>query len=159
MTRRYRERRRQPDFSNELSARSGHTLFPPSGRLIVTGADQVLVDLALDATPGHPPVASIAGPTLAPKELAGRKMIALFNRAAARDFADVYALSRTFDQQSLLSPAAESDPGFQPTIFAQMMNHLPRYSDADLSLGDADVPALRTFYDDWKRDLGSAGSN
>jgi len=52
-------------------------------RLQITGADELLVDIALDATPGHPPVASIAGPTLDPRELAGRKMIALFDRAAA----------------------------------------------------------------------------
>jgi hypothetical protein len=32
-----------------------------------------------------------AGPTLAPEELAGHKLLALFDRAAARDFADIYA--------------------------------------------------------------------
>jgi hypothetical protein len=52
---------------------------PTFCRLQITGSDELLVDIALDATPGHPPVASIAGPTLDPSELAGRKVIALFD--------------------------------------------------------------------------------
>jgi hypothetical protein len=37
---------------------------PAFSRLQINGIDELLVDIALDATPGHPPVASIAGPTL-----------------------------------------------------------------------------------------------
>lgn len=52
-------------------------------RLLVHGPEDLLVDLALDSAPGRPAGASIAGPTFAPDELAGRKVIALFDRAAA----------------------------------------------------------------------------
>jgi len=62
-------------------------------RLLVRGSEDLLVDLALDSAPGRAASASIAGPTFAPAELAGRTVIALFDRAAARDFVDVYALS------------------------------------------------------------------
>jgi hypothetical protein len=65
-------------------------------RLLVHGPEELLVDLALDSVPGRPASASIAGPTFAPDELAGGKVIALFDRAAARDFVDVYALNRRF---------------------------------------------------------------
>lgn len=61
-------------------------------RLIIHGADDLLVDLALDSPPQHPATASLIGPTFAPEELAGRKVVALFDRAEARDFADVLEL-------------------------------------------------------------------
>jgi hypothetical protein len=61
-------------------------------RLLVRGQeDELLVDLALESKPGMPATASVAGPTFAPEELAGRKLIPLFDRAAARDFVDVYS--------------------------------------------------------------------
>ena len=46
-------------------------------RLIVHGNDDLLVDLALDSPPEHPATASLIGPTFAPQELAGRKIVAL----------------------------------------------------------------------------------
>ncbi|MHA6797580.1 hypothetical protein ACVGVM_29340 (plasmid) [Pseudonocardia bannensis] len=61
-------------------------------RLVVSGDDDLSVDLALDSPPTLPPTASIAGPTFGLGELAARKVIALFDRAEARDVADVYAL-------------------------------------------------------------------
>lgn len=122
-------------------------------RLLITGPEQLLVDLALDSTPGHPAAASIAGPTLAPEELAGRKMIALFDRAAARDFLDVYALSHHYDKAALLDLAAEIDAGFDQKIFATMLHHLDRYSDADLALGKTGISVLRAFFASWASEL------
>jgi len=89
---------------------------PTFSRIQITGADELLVDIALDATPGHSPVASIAGPTLDPSELAGRKVIALFDRAAARDFVDVFMLSSSFGRDELLSLAAEVNASFDPQV-------------------------------------------
>jgi hypothetical protein len=64
-------------------------------RMVVRSADAgVLIDLAVNAPPDLPPSATPAGPTLAPEELAGHKLLALFDRAAARDFADVYVLAQ-----------------------------------------------------------------
>src|SRR5580692_7211693 len=63
-------------------------------RIVLRSADAgVLVDLAVNAPPDLPASATPAGPTLAPEELAGHKLLALFDRAAARDFADVYVLA------------------------------------------------------------------
>ena len=53
-----------------------------------------MTDLAVDTPPDFPASITAAGPTLAPEELAGRKLLALFDRAAARDFADVRLLAR-----------------------------------------------------------------
>ena len=59
-------------------------------RLVIrSGAAEVVTDLAVDTPPDFPASSTAAGPTLAPEELAGRKLLALFDRAAARDFADV----------------------------------------------------------------------
>ena len=45
-------------------------------RLMIAGADNLLVDLALDSPPNLPPAASLAGPTFGLEELAGRKLLA-----------------------------------------------------------------------------------
>ena len=69
-------------------------------RLLIHGQEEdLVVDLALESKPGMPARASVAGPTFAPEELAGRKLVALFDRAAARDFVDVYSLARLFGIQ------------------------------------------------------------
>lgn len=126
---------------------------PTFCRLQITGADELLVDIALDAPPGRPPVASIAGPTLDPSELAGRKVIALFDRAAARDFVDVFVLSSSFGKIELLRLAAEVDAGFDPHVFADMFDMLVRYTDRDLSLGNVDPAAVRKFFADWADEI------
>ncbi len=76
-------------------------------RMVIRRADdRVLVDLAVNAPPDLPASASSAGPTLAPEELAGNKLLALFDRAAARDFADVYVLAHHFGKDVLLARSA-----------------------------------------------------
>ncbi|MGH3260694.1 MAG: nucleotidyl transferase AbiEii/AbiGii toxin family protein, partial [Trebonia sp.] len=95
-------------------------------RLLVHGPQDLLVDLALDSTPGLPATASLAGPTFAPQELAGRKVVALFDRAEARDFADVYVLSHRYDKETLLARAAEVDIGFDLAVFASMLDSVVR---------------------------------
>ena len=65
----------------------------------------------MDTAPDFPASSTAAGPTLAPEELAGRKLLALFDRAAARDFADVRLLARRFGKDVLLARAAQIDAG------------------------------------------------
>jgi hypothetical protein len=127
-------------------------------RLLIHGhEDDLVVDLALESRPGMPATASVAGPTFAPEELAGRKLIALFDRAAARDFVDVYSLARVFGKPTLLARAALIDLGFDTRVLAAMMDHLDAYTDGDLLLDPqvTDIPALRTFFADWAAELRS----
>lgn len=65
-------------------------------RLLVHGQEDLLIDIALDSAPGRPPVVSVLGPTFIVEELVGRKVVALVDRAAARDFVDVYMLAQRF---------------------------------------------------------------
>jgi hypothetical protein len=90
--------------------------------------DEVLVDFAVDSPPHLPPTMTVLGPTLAPRELAGRKLLALFGRAEARDFADVYVLAERFGEDGLLREARAVDPGFDEQVLAQMMKTLDRFS-------------------------------
>ena len=122
-------------------------------RLLVQGTEDLIVDIALDSSPTLPPKLSALGPTFSPGELAGRKVMALFDRAAARDFVDVYMLSSRYSTRTLLSRAQEVDAGFDRRVLADMLSLLDRYSNLDLSLGYVDVPALREFFRQWRADL------
>jgi predicted nucleotidyltransferase component of viral defense system len=122
-------------------------------RLQVTGSEDLLIDIALDSQPGQPPTTSAAGPTYALQELAARKVVALFDRYAPRDFVDVFALTRTYDKADLFEWAGDLNPGFDRRYFVEALDVLPRYTDVDLTLGDVDVVALRTFFADWANEL------
>jgi len=89
----------------------------------------VLVDLAVNAPQDLPASATPAGPTLAPEELAGHKLLALFDRAAARDFADVYVLAHRFGMDVLLARATQIDADFDAKVLAGMISTLDRSAD------------------------------
>lgn len=122
-------------------------------RLLVSADEELLIDLALDSPPALPPSPSIAGPTFALEELAGRKLLALFDRAEARDFADVYTLAQRYDTHVLLDRAAQIDPGFDPTILATMLESLNRFTDEELSDNPDQAAELRAFFERWQHEL------
>ena len=123
--------------------------------MVIRSADAgVLVDLAVNAPPDLPPSVTPAGPTLAPEELAGHKLLALFDRAAARDFADVYVLARRFGKDALITRAAQIDAGFDITVLADMMATLDRFTDSEIPVPDGSSAAeLRAFYVGWRSEL------
>jgi hypothetical protein len=120
---------------------------------IVDRDDEVLVDLAIDSPPSVPPTMTILGPTLAPLELAGRKLLALFGRAEARDFADVYVLAERFGREQLLAQAELLDAGFDRPVLAQMIGTLGRFADDEVPLPPELVGAARRFFASWIKDL------
>jgi len=123
-------------------------------RLVIrSDTAELLTDLAVDAPPGYPGSVTIAGPTFAPEELAGRKLLALFDRAAARDFVDVYLLAQRFPRDLLLARAAEIDLGFDTLVLADMIATLSRFTDAEIPLPGEPVSALRAFYKIWHSEL------
>jgi predicted nucleotidyltransferase component of viral defense system len=124
-------------------------------RMVIRGDDgEVLIDLAVNAPPDLPASATSAGPTLAPEELAGHKLLALFDRAAARDFADVYALARRFGKDVMLARAKQIDAGFDSKVLADMIATLDRFADDEIPVpGDSSAAELRAFYAAWRSDL------
>ncbi len=127
-------------------------------RLLISGEDELIIDIAIDAPPGRPPVVSIVGPVFDPEELAGRKLIALFDRAEARDFADVYALAQRFGTFLLLERAKEVDTGFNTSTLVEMLRTLSRFSDDEIPVTSTDRPALRHFFQTWADELAVAES-
>jgi Nucleotidyl transferase AbiEii toxin, Type IV TA system len=123
--------------------------------MIIRSADaEILVDLAINAPPDLPASVTSAGPTLAPEELAGHKLLALFDRAAARDFADVYVLAHRFGKDVLLARAAQIDAGFDANVLADMITTLDRFTDDEIPVPDGSSAAdLRAFYATWRLEL------
>lgn len=89
-------------------------------------------------------------------ELAGHKLLALFDRAAARDFADVYVLARRFGKNILLARATQIDAGFDTKVLADMIATLDRFTDSEIPVPDGSSAAeLRAFYAAWRSELAA----
>ena len=116
-------------------------------------ADEVLVDLAIDSPPISVPTLTVLGPTLAPDELATRKLLALFGRAEARDFADVYLLAQRFNRDEMMRMAASMDLGFNEEVLGQMLSTMVRFSDDEIPLQSSQVPEARTYFHEWASEL------
>lgn len=109
------------------------------------------VEVARDARI-RPSVLLEIGAVLHVEEIAADKMLALFGRAAARDFVDVAALRRRFSAERLLDLAAEKDPGFDRRYFAEALRSVTRLEEDDftaLGLSVSDVTALRDLAIGW----------
>jgi predicted nucleotidyltransferase component of viral defense system len=89
-------------------------------------------------------------------ELAGRKLLALFDRAEARDFVDVYVLSKKFGNQKIFDAAAQIEVSLNKEILARMMNALQRFSDDELPIDHSEVAALRKYFAEWAKELDGA---
>ncbi len=122
-------------------------------RLRLVGDDELIVDIAIDSPAERPPVVSVVGPTFDPEELAGRKLTALFDRAAARDFADVFVLAERFGTDILLERAAEVDRGFDLPILATMLRTIDRFTDDELPSTGSTTETVRAFFRQWADDL------
>lgn len=123
-------------------------------RMVVSrGDEQTLVDLAIDSPPTGRPALTALGPTMAPLELAARKLVALFGRAEARDFADVFVLAQRFGKRVLAEEAGSVDPGFDLAVLAQMMRTLDRFDDDEIPLAPEQVPLARAFFTGWAHEL------
>lgn len=91
---------------------------------------------------------------------AGHKLLALFDRAAARNFADVYVLARPFGKAVLLARAAQIDGGFDVRVLADMIATLDRFADDELPVpGGSSAAELRAFYAAWRSELAAVNRN
>jgi len=122
--------------------------------VIRSSTAEVLTDLAVNAPPDFPPSLTAVGPTLAPEELAGHKLLALYDRAVARDFVDVYLLAQRFGQDVLLARAAQIDMGLDTRVLADMIATLGRFTDDEIPVpGGLPISEVRAFYATWRSGL------
>ena len=122
-------------------------------RLVVTDDESLVVDIGIDSPAIAPVFLSEAGPTFALDELAGRKLLALFDRAEARDFADIYSLHTKFDKSTLLARASELDDGFDAAMFAMMIRTVRRFGPEDFHPGEDKFPAIVRFFSAWADEI------
>jgi hypothetical protein len=128
----------------------GHAQANPGFvRFIVSDGDErTELDLAADARlfPAEP---GRLAPTLTGEELAVDKVLAVFGRAEARDFADLMALEPRFGLDRLCELAAEKDLGFEPALFAEMVGRFDRLRRDEFDLDDAEYEQLRGAVRRW----------
>jgi hypothetical protein len=121
-------------------------------------SESLIVDLGRNSPPEEPIDSSDLGPTLSRRDLTACKTLALFGRAEARDFADVYELARRYGRDQLLALAAADDAGFDRHIFASMIASIGRLTDEDLSVSPRDADDLRAYFQDWVTEFTDKGS-
>jgi hypothetical protein len=73
-------------------------------------------------------------------------LLPLFDRAEARDFADVYVLAQRLGEDALLTEARAADRGFDEQVLAQIMRTLDRFSDDEILASAEAVSEIRLFF-------------
>ena len=141
-------------FERSVSTKSWQieriTTEPTFCRFSVAVSDEtVLVDLAIDTAAEDPPTITVLGPTMSELDVAARKVVALFDRAAARDFVDVYVLAQRFDRDELIRRAMQIDLGFDLEVFASMLGAHHRFGDDEFAFAGVEVLPMRAFFADW----------
>lgn len=129
---------------------------PTFHRLELTCHDEnVRVDIAVDSPPRRATVDGVVGPTLDPLELAGRKLLALFDRAAPRDFCDVYTLTRRFGRAAVVDMAHEIDAGFDVNYLAVALDRAKQLRDIDFPIENSEIAELRQWAAEWAQAIRS----
>ena len=114
-----------------------------------------MVDLAQDAGPLAEPTITPVGPTYPAPELAGRKVLALFDRAALRDFIDVDRVSGVYTKEQLIEIAGVIDEGFQVAVLVQMLSGLDRFTDDQIAAFGVEPGAIRNRFRHWAETLAN----
>lgn len=114
--------------------------------------EATVVDLAWDARLRAPQEVRF-GRVLDRDELAADKTLALFGRAAPRDFVDVYRLREFYSREQLCALAAEKDRGFDKSMFSEMIAKVLVYERKDFAVDDPTFRDLQNEFDAWHRDL------
>ena len=107
--------------------------------------EEVLVDIGQDYRLREPEYTEI-GPVLCTEELAADKLLALFGRAEARDFVDVFYLARKFGITEIIQLAREKDPGFDPYILAVEIGRFSRLPRREFPVDDTTYQELQVFF-------------
>jgi Nucleotidyl transferase AbiEii toxin, Type IV TA system len=123
---------------------------------ISDGNDSLIIDIGRDSPATEATANTDLGPTLSARDLAARKALALFGRAEARDFTDVYALAQRYGRDRLLDWAADDDHGFDRQIFAGMLATIDRIADDELPADAGQASLVRAYMHDWAAELDAA---
>jgi hypothetical protein len=127
-------------------------------RLTVSDGEQTAkVELGIDLRTNEPVRISI-GPVLHPDDAVANKIMALYERALARDFIDIDAVLRSgrYDEAALLRLAERSDITFDRAVFADALAVVEQLDDDDFAqygVGGAQLAELRQRFAWWRAQL------
>ncbi|HEX3490304.1 MAG TPA: nucleotidyl transferase AbiEii/AbiGii toxin family protein [Streptosporangiaceae bacterium] len=130
-------------------------------RLNVRSAtESAKVELGLDWRKKEP-VRLAVGPVLHADDAVANKVCALFGRAEVRDYVDVDAIlaSGRYTENELLDLAADHDPGFEQSWFAEALAAIDRLPDRlfqAYGMSPEDTAALRERMRAWARQINGA---
>lgn len=133
-----------------------------SARLDVrSAAESAKVELGLDWRKNEP-VRLAVGPVLHVDDAVANKVCALFGRAEVRDYVDVDAIlaSGRYTENELLDLAADHDPGFNQSWFAEALaaiDRLPNNLFQPYGMSSKATAALRERMHAWARRISAAG--
>ncbi|MBX6750899.1 MAG: nucleotidyl transferase AbiEii/AbiGii toxin family protein [Micromonosporaceae bacterium] len=127
-------------------------------RLTVSDGEQAAkVELGIDLRANEPVRISI-GPVLHPDDAVANKVMALYERALARDFIDIDAVLRSgrYDEAALLRLAERSDITFDRAAFADALAVVQELDDDDFAqygVTGAQLADLRQRFAQWRARL------
>lgn len=113
------------------------------------GRDSCEVDIAIDYR-ALGVVPTPHGPTLDLRELGANKVLAIFDRAAPRDFLDLQELTRRFSLPDLIALAAQKDRGLDLDVLDHAIGQVARIPPERLGLDDAGYRALQATVHRWQ---------
>jgi hypothetical protein len=90
---------------------------------------------------------------VAKEELAADKTLALFGRAEARDFVDVFALAKIFGEDRLCELAARKDRGFTGSHLADALAAFSRLGREEFDVDAGTYFAIRQWSTEWRSRL------
>jgi len=127
---------------------------------VSSAAESAKVELGLDWRKNEP-VRLAVGPVLHADDAVANKVCALFGRAEVRDYVDVDAIltSGRYAEDELLDLAADHDPGFDQSWFAEALAAIDRLPDSlfqPYGMNSKDTAALRERMRAWARRIRTA---
>jgi hypothetical protein len=124
-----------------------------------SAAESAKVELGLDWRKNEP-VRLAVGPVLHADDAVANKVCALFGRAEVRDYVDVDAIvsSGRYTEDQLLDLAADHDPGFDLSSFAEALAAIDRLPDSlfrPYGMSPQDSASLRERMRAWAQRIKS----
>lgn len=109
------------------------------------GDDTTDIDLSYDWQ-WRASVATPVGPARSSEELAVDKLLALYGRAAPRDYVDVFVLAKEHGIEQMLEWAPEKDAGFSPYFLAEGLGNIVRLDRQLFEVDDPTYAEMTDFY-------------
>jgi len=131
--------------------------------LILSNSETTIIHLAQDSVFRFQPACECAqfpGLKVDPLiDIASNKLLALFGRAALRDFIDIYYLveEKYFSKDQLVDLAKQKDPGFDlywlGVAFSQLSDYKQNFSDLAMLFKPVTFDKLECFFMGWREQV------